>query len=267
VIGLGRNESGPGRTDIDYGFRNVNGSLQIRENGDWRTSGSALSQGDVMSIKVIVGGTIEYYHDGALLYTSSYSGSPNFYVDSSFKNGAISISVDVAALVAAPPPGPFTAITSWVGASGGVSSNSNTVSYSGSPGGWNNNTINSVALSQSGISDDYIVSWRVANDAGGNWAVGLGSSETEADWRDIEFAWRTINGSLKIYESGSWQANSGNVSAGDILGISVSGNTIEYLHNGSVIRTANDPGTDSYYIDTSFKDGAVTLADFEIGEL
>jgi len=47
----------------------------------------------------------------------------------------------------------------------------------------------------------------------------------------------------------------------------VSGNTIQYMVNGSVVRTTTDPGNDSYYIDTSFKDGAVTLADFEIGEL
>lgn len=267
VIGLGRNESGPDRTDVDYGFRNVNGNLQIRQNGGWQSSGPALSQGDVLSIKVIAGGTIEFHHEGVLIFTSSYNGQPNFYVDSSFKNGAISISVDVADLAAAPPPGPFTAITGWVDAAGGVSNNSNTVSYSGSPGGWGNNTINSVPLSQSGLDDDYIVSWRVANDAGGNWAVGLGSSETEANWRDIEFAWRTINGSLKIYESGNWRANANGVSPGDVLAISVSGNTIQYLKNGSVVRTVNDPGNDSYYIDTSFKDGAVTLSDFEIGEL
>jgi hypothetical protein len=86
VVGLGVTESGPGRTDIDHGFRNANGTLQVRENGSWRLSAGALSSGDTLSLRVN-GTALDFQLNGVTVYSSTISGAEDFYIDTAFKNG------------------------------------------------------------------------------------------------------------------------------------------------------------------------------------
>jgi hypothetical protein len=67
-----------------------------------------LSQGDELSIHVNAG-LIEYRHNGSLVYESTYAGSPDFYVDTSFKSGTIAFRAALAGIVepvVQPPPPP-----------------------------------------------------------------------------------------------------------------------------------------------------------------
>jgi hypothetical protein len=90
VVGLGLNETNTQRTDIDYGFRSSNGSLEIRENGIYMAQTGTLSVGDELAIHV--GGTmLEYMLNGVAVYTTAISGTENFYIDSAFKSGAIDL--------------------------------------------------------------------------------------------------------------------------------------------------------------------------------
>jgi hypothetical protein len=266
VVGLGVTESSANRTDVDYGLRSTNGKLSVRENGSWRTNGPNMSLGDQISIIVRSTGVIEFRHNGATIYTTSFGGSPNFYVDTSFKAGAVSLSVAIEALVVA-PPGPVTAITNWVGATGGLSSNSNAIAYSGSPTGWNNNTIRSQPFSSLGISGSYTLSWVVNSASNGNWIVGLGVSDSGSDWRDVDYGWRTVDGNLRVFENGTYRSGtSSTASPGDVLAIRVNGTNLEYLLNGAVIYSRGISGGQNFYVDSSFKSGAVSLADFKIEE-
>ena len=93
VVGLGIDETTPDWRDIEYGLRSSRGVLEVRENGTWRTTGPTLSRGSVISLTVR-NGIVEYRHNGSKIYTSTYAGSPDFYVDTSFKEGGVTFDVE-----------------------------------------------------------------------------------------------------------------------------------------------------------------------------
>lgn len=264
VVGLGEVESGPGRTDIDYGLRSSEGTLQIRENGAWRSNGPTLGIGDIISIKVHSTGLLEYRHNGVTVYGSVISGSPEFYVDTSFKQGAIALSVSVDD-TGSPPGGGVIPITDWIGASGGVFVSADDISYPGSPTGWVN-TVNSLPLSGLGGTGDFTVSWRVdsAVSSGQIWIVGLGVIETGSNWRDVEYGLRGSDGKIRVYENGVERVNGGPLEIGDVLSIRVAGSTLTYLLNGVTLHSSAITGTENFYIDSAFKAGAVDLVDFTL---
>lgn len=260
IVGLGVDESSSNWRDVDYGLRSSGGALKIYENGNWRTNGPALVQGDVISITVNAG-VVEYRINSVVVYTSAYVGQPDFYVDSSFKEGAITLSVSVVGNPESVTPPQETPIIDWLGATGGVSTVSDDVSYSGAPTGWVNNTLNSVLLSSLGVGDTYAVQWTIGSDPTGTlWVFGLGVTESSADWRDVDYALRSSSGVLTVYENGNWVTTSEILSVGDVLSIHVEGTQLEYRFNGAVIASSAILGTEDFYIDSSFKQGAIDLS-------
>jgi len=75
---------------VDYGIRSSNGQLMIFESGSWRRTGSTLHQGDELAIHVS-GTQLNYLHNGAVVFTSTITGTEAFYVDMAFKSGAVSL--------------------------------------------------------------------------------------------------------------------------------------------------------------------------------
>jgi hypothetical protein len=264
IVGLGTTETNSDWTDIEYGLRITGGLLDIRENGSWLAFGPALAQGDVISIYVN-NGTIEYRHNGIAVLSSTYTGTPDFYVDTSFKQGAITFSVDILGDPVEPDPPSIIDITAWTGQTGGVSVTGNTLFYSGTPTGWQN-TVNSAPLSSLGAGADFTVGWTVQTTPGDTiWIVGLGLTETDVDdWRDVDFGIRSSAGSLNVRENGTWVKGGGALAAGDRLEIRVIGTTLEYRHNGVVVATSTITGTEDFYIDTAFKSGAIELGSFTL---
>ncbi|HEX5788080.1 MAG TPA: PQQ-dependent sugar dehydrogenase [Woeseiaceae bacterium] len=259
VVGLGVNETQANWRDIEYGLRSSNGRFTVYESGTWRTTGPELSAGDVLSV-LVSSGSVDYRLNGDTLYTSNYTGTPDFYVDTSFKQGAVAMRVTA---VPTFPSGGDMPISAWVDAAGGVSDAWNSVAYSGAPTGWASNTINSGPLSLFGATDDYAVAWTIGNNpAGKTWIVGLGVTESEADWRDVDYGLRSSDGVLTVYENGTWQATAATLANGDELAIAVSGTLLEYRLNGVPFHSRNVPAGREYYIDTSFKEGAISLENF-----
>ena len=114
--------------DFDYGLRSSNGVLTVYENAKWRATGPELVQGDVISIFVDAG-SLEYRLNGNAMHTSSYSGTPDFYIDSSFRSGQAILSVTaVRGGVAEPDPLPM---LEWANQAGGVSVVGDGLEYSG----------------------------------------------------------------------------------------------------------------------------------------
>jgi len=70
-------------------------------------------------------GAIEYRHNGSTVFESSYTGSPDFYVDTSFKEGSIEVSALLAGIidpvVVSEPQPPVTNTPSKGGGGGGGS--------------------------------------------------------------------------------------------------------------------------------------------------
>jgi hypothetical protein len=264
VVGLGIDDSGSSRTDVDYGLRSSNGILEIRRNGTWLTTAGPLSIGDILSIYVS-SGVIEYRWNGTPVFSTAYAGSPDFYVDTAFKSGAIAFNVTAFGEPGGPPPPTGDVeIVDWVNAAGGVSASGNDLTHSGSPAYWVN-TINSVRLSSLGAGTSYSVSWTVdSNPAGTNWVVGLGVTESSAARTDVDYGLRNLNGSLQIRRNGTWLASSGTLSIGDTLSLRVNGTTLEYQRNGITLYSIAISGTEDFYIDTAFKNGAMQLGSFTL---
>jgi hypothetical protein len=95
--------------------------------------------------------------------------------------------------------------------------------------------------------------------------VGLGVTETGANWRDIDYGFRSSSGALEIRESGTWIASSGTLAVDDVLTIAVMGSMLEYRLNGIPLYSRSIAGDEDFYIDSSFKSGGITLENVVIG--
>ncbi len=177
--------------------------------------------------------------------------------------------VDVATMGACgdpPDPPGEVPVTQWINPTGGVSATGNSLAYSGAGGGWNAHTVNSAPLSMLGATDEYKVEFAIgSNPAGTTWVLGFGITESEAGWRDVDFGLRSSGGVLSIYEGGAWVVNLGNLAVGDRLGIAVNGTQLEYRRNGATVRTRTITPQD-FYIDSSFKEGAILLDNFILSD-
>jgi hypothetical protein len=131
---------------------------------------------------------------------------------------------------------PDTALSNWIDHAGGVTTQGNLVAFSGTPQGWSNNTVRSVALSTLRYDDDYELRITLESDPAGTlFVVGLGVDEVSAEWTDVDYALRSSNGMLTVYENGTWRTNGAMLSQGDELSIHVNAGLIEYRHNGSLV--------------------------------
>ena len=131
-------------------------------------------------------------------------------------------------------------LTSWSVISGGISVVGNRVEYSGTPTGWNANTATSVPLSDLGYNDNYAVNFEIDQVPGpAVYVIGLGVAEVVAGWRDVDYAFRVANGTLRIYENGQYVTTVGAVDIGDVLSISIEGSTLSYQLNGNTLLTRN----------------------------
>ena len=158
-----------------------------------------------------------------------------------------------------------TPLTSWVFHQGGVTTNGNVVSYSGSPTNWVN-SVNSVPLANLGYTDDFELRFTLdSNPAGTTWIAGLGLAESSANWTDVDYGLRSTGGQLTVYENGTWRTAASNLAAGDVVSILVNSGTIEYRHNGMAIYTTTYTGTPDFYVDTSFKSGAMSISATVLG--
>jgi hypothetical protein len=165
-----------------------------------------------------------------------------------------------------PDPPEEVPVTQWINPTGGVSATGNSLAYSGGSGSWNANTVNSSPLSMLGATDEYKIEFTIgSNPAGATWVLGFGIAETEPGWRDVDFGLRSSGGALSIYENGNWVANFGALAIGDRLGIAINGAQMEYRRNGVTIRSRTITPQD-FYIDSSFKDGAILLENFLLSD-
>ena len=267
VIGLGIDETVAGWRDVDYAFRVSSGQLLIYEGSSFIANAGAVAAGDVLSLRVI-GGNVEYVVNGIVVASRSFAGTPAFYVDAAFKEGNAAVLVTVTGEPdPVDPPPPVVPLTSWLAPSGGVSQVGDGVSFSGSPTAWSANSINSVPLDGLGYSDDFELSWQIGSDpAGTTWIMGLGASESSNDWRDVDHGLRSSGGVLTVYENGSWRGNFGALAPGDVLAIRVTGTLVQYSRNGSVILETLGTAAPSYYVDSSFRSGAIDLSAIGIAQ-
>ena len=138
--------------------------------------------------------------------------------------------------------------------------------HSGVPATWNN-TINSATMSSLGAGSTYTVSWVIDSDPAGTiWAVGLGTNETNGLRTDIDYGFRSSNGTLQVRQNGNWLATVGAMSIGDVLAIRVDGTLLEFKLNNITVYSTAIAGTEDFYIDSAFKNGAIDLGLFTLSQ-
>jgi hypothetical protein len=289
AVGLGSSETGTHWSDIEYGFRSIDGVLDIRDNSAWVPAGDTLAFGDVLSIKVSSGPNdptagLEYRLNGRLLhqsnlarpwYSETFQAVSPLYVDTAFRDGFVSLAVTVLGADDSAQP-PFSELTDWFGHKGGVTTSGNRIDYDGAQTD-QPNTVNSSALSTVGFtdyispgvqyaapgSDRFEVRFTIESDPQrSTWVVGLGSFEARAALSDIEFGLRSDDGVLSVRENGNWRTGGAPLQLGDVLSLLVVGGekVVEYAHNGVPIYATAYSGSPSFYVDTAFKEGAISLS-------
>lgn len=83
--------------------------------------------------------------------------------------------------------------------------------------------------------------------------IGLGNTDSNQSYTDIDFAWYPIaDGTLQIYESGTYAGSFGPYAIGDRLRVAVEGGVVKYRKNGQLIYTSTHPPTYPLAVDTSF---------------
>ncbi|MGF1767340.1 S8 family serine peptidase, partial [Enterovibrio makurazakiensis] len=95
MIGIGSVESSASYSDIDHAFYVVGTTVYLYENGGYPSgynSTFSIAAGDTLALQVTAG-TVTYLHNDTTIHTTTRSGeTPDFYVDSSFYNGAFQLS-------------------------------------------------------------------------------------------------------------------------------------------------------------------------------
>ena len=169
-------------------------------------------------------------------------------------------------VVAAGTLEPGTGLHDWRGAQRGVITINNQINFSGTPRGWWS-TVNSAAISELGFFDDFEVRFSIDTDpAGTTWVVGLGNSETDPGWTDIEYGLRSSDGKLNVRENGQWRTDGPPLMKGDLIAIRVHDGVIDYRHNDVPVYSSTYIGEPTFYVDTAFRHGAVALSAMVVGE-
>jgi hypothetical protein len=153
-------------------------------------------------------------------------------------------------------------VVTWTSVVGLESRAGNLRKVSGTNAWGNDGAISTQELSASGYPQG--VTFKRA--AGGNIMVGLGNTNDGASYTDIEFAMElNTNGhGLAVYESGAHVDNFGTYAGTDVLGVQVTGTTVEYTKNGVVFYTSTKTPTFPLHVDTAFRDVGGELSEIAI---
>ncbi|MFK7916177.1 MAG: DUF4347 domain-containing protein, partial [Pseudomonadales bacterium] len=149
-------------------------------------------------------------------------------------------------------------ILNWTNQVGGVTADGNTLTYvdDAQTTGWNSQ-INSARMSTLGFTDDYSVRFTLDNTTNYAWTVGLGSTESDADFSDPEYAIFVDHigdsNDVDIRHNGVKVATYDiNFVEGGEFGFYVNGTTLEYQYDGVTFATDSIVASTDWYIDTSF---------------
>ena len=245
MIGLSNGDSNYGYQDIDYAiYLRANGTWGIYEGGNYRKTPGTYAAGDTFTVSE-VGGIVSYAQNGNTLYVSSVAPTLPLLVDTSLSTpGATLNNVTLTATSSS-----STVFQNLVS----VSASGNSLTKTGTQG-WNGgaSTIDS-------LSTDGGISFTTAENTTAKMA-GLSNGDSNAGYQDIDFAWYLrANGSLGIYEDGSYVGDFGNYAANDTFQVQVNSNVVSYWHNGVNMYTSAATPTFPLLFDSSMSTVGGTL--------
>ncbi len=249
AAGLSHGDAGTDVSDIDFALVLLeDATLEIQEGGVSRGTFGPYATTDRFRVEA-VGGTVRYYRNGVLLYTSAQSPSYPLLADTAFDHmGSTLADVVVSDVV-------------WSSTSG-VSLLGNSLKKTGTAG-WNAGAVSTAAL---GSGDGFVEF--TATETTTNRMCGLGTSDSGPSDADIEFAVQlTSEGEVKVYESGTLQGTYGTYASGDRFRVELRSGTVRYRKNGVTFYTSTVTPTYPLTVDTSLDTPGATLSEVLFGNL
>ncbi len=257
MFGLSHGDTDATFADIDFALYTypVTGELVVYENGAYRAGLGAYALGDRLEVAV-EDGTVTYWKNGVLLYTSATSATYPLVLDVSLYEGSIE-GARLSGNVSSVPI--VEEAVAWTNL-GGVVDNAGTLERpTGS--GWN-----AGAISTQTLSGDGYVEFEVS-DTVSYLMFGLGSGDTDQGYGDIEYAIYTYaaTGDLLLFENGSYRGTVGPYVIGDRLRVAVEGGVVKYRHNGALLYSSAVTPTYPLNVDTSVYSAGASITAAKIG--
>jgi hypothetical protein len=228
------------------------GTLRVYERGALRGSFGAYAVGDKLRVAVVAG-VVRYYRNSTLLYTSPMAPTFPLIVDTALYNTAASLAnVVVSRNWVAPNNEPVV----WT-AAGGVAVASNTLTKTAAIGWGNAGAVSSKSLY---YGDGYVQMY--VREANTYRIFGLSNGNSDMSWDDIDFGLYPLgNGTLRVYEKGTYRGTFGSYAVGDQLCVAVVAGVVRYYRNGILLYSSPAPPVFPLKVDTALFTPGATLAD------
>ena len=229
LAGLGQSTSGSLGYAINYAFRFSGGSSwEIRESGTYRTEGT-YSSSDTFTVTVS-GATVTYFRNGSLVYTSKVAAGGALVADVALVTTGASVTATVDGAATTPTVTTTGNSVVWTAARNASVSGGSVTKTSGCSG-----CPDSGAVSQQQFTSGS-ASFTVSS--GYSLLAGLGQSTSGSLGYAINYAFKFSGGSSwEIRESGTYRTE-GTYSSSDTFTVTVSGATVTYFRNGSLVYTS-----------------------------
>ncbi len=212
---------------IDFAFRFQSGIAEVRELGVYRTDVPFIT-GDVFRISV-VSGTVRYYKNGGLVYTST--------VPATYPLVGASALASLYATVTNATMGSASPQVVWANLVNVVATGGSLQKTSGCDG-----CFDAGAITQQQISSGNGYIEFTATETGALRYAGLAHAFTPTNQGTIDFAFRFQSGIAEVREMGAYRANVSFIT-GDVFRISVASGTVRYYKNGGLVYTSAVPAT------------------------
>ena len=239
--GLSNGDTNQGFADIDFAFYLAwNGQAYIVESGTQIMQVGPYATTDTFRVSN-TGGTVEYYQNDTLVYTSTTTATSPLLFDCSLYSTNATINNVV-----------ITPVTFWQN-DVGVSTSTNSITKTGTTG-WT-----SGASTSSSLAADGYVEFTTAENT--TWKMaGLSNGDTDRGFADIDYAiYLAGNGIAYIYENGVYRAKIGAYVADDVFRITNTGGTVTYYLNTALAYTSTVTATSPLLLDTSLYSNGATI--------
>ena len=154
----------------------------------------------------------------------------------------------------------------WSLSLGGASASGTTITYNGASTGWGNNQVTSQPLSAVSAVTGASLSFSASNTTGVA-MVGLGQTESNASYTDIDYAVYLNAGTLQVYENGTSRGTFGSYTATDVMTLVAANGMVSYAKNGTVFYASTVPytvSTANLYVDSAFYSGAMQIQNIAV---
>jgi hypothetical protein len=248
AVGVGNVSLPQALADIQYGIvLRTDGYLEVSESGTSKGTFGAYLTGDVLRVE-IQGGTIRYYQNGVVFYTSL--GTPTYPVRAESVLDTAGATIGETSLQ--------TLIwTNMLGVSVQGTNLTKTAST-----GWN------AGASSTRTIDNALDGWMefTALETNTRRVAGLKTTGTASDYTQIDFAIDLgATGNVTIYELGVSKGTYGTYAPGDRFRVEIQNGNIRYRKNGTVLYTSSGVPTYPLHTEASLYTTGATLICVALG--